>query len=181
MAMTETAAMKPAAPDAPLPAARPARGRLFYLDNLRIVLTVLVVLHHLGVTYGHIPVWYYHENPPAGDAASSLLDLFVATNQMFFMGFFFLISGYFVPASYDRKGGKTFLKDRAIRLGIPLLAFLLILRPADQLRFVRADTRAVRNLVLHVLSVQLGSGSTLVRRNAAGLRVGLRPGAPRSP
>ena len=37
------------------------------------------------------------------------------------MGLFFLVSGYFVPRSYDRRGATAFLKSRFIRLGIPAL------------------------------------------------------------
>jgi glucans biosynthesis protein C len=106
---------------------RPPRPRLFYLDNLRILLTVLVVLFHAAITYGNIPIWYYTE--PARDSSGVALDLLVMFNQTFFMGFFFLIAGYFVPGSYDRKGGRSFMKHRLVRLGIPLLAFLLVLRP----------------------------------------------------
>jgi glucans biosynthesis protein C len=105
----------------------PPRTRLSYLDNLRILLTVLVVLHHAAITYGNIPIWYYTE--PARDTSGTALDLLVMFNQTFFMGFFFLIAGYFVPGSYDRKGGRAFMNDRLVRLGIPLLAFLLLLRP----------------------------------------------------
>jgi len=103
------------------------RPRLYYLDNLRITLTVLVVLHHVAVTYGHIPVWFYTE--PADDPTGSVLDAFVTVNQSFFMGFFFLISGFFTPSSHDRKGGRAFLRGRLVRLGIPLLVFLVLLRP----------------------------------------------------
>ncbi|UKY52058.1 acyltransferase family protein [Streptomyces inhibens] len=108
-------------------AARPKRARLLYVDNLRIALTALVVLHHTAVTYGNIPVWYYTE--PAEDGSGLLLDAFVMFNQAFFMGFFFMIAGYFTPASYDRKGARPFFRDRLKRLGIPLLAFLLLIRP----------------------------------------------------
>ena len=101
--------------------------RLFAIDNLRIVLTALVVIHHVAVTYGNIPLWYYTE--PAKDPSGVALDILVVFNQAFFMGFFFLISGFFTPSSYDRKGGRAFLRDRLIRLGIPLLVFLLLLRP----------------------------------------------------
>ncbi|MFI7639847.1 acyltransferase family protein [Nonomuraea sp. NPDC049400] len=103
------------------------RTRLHSIDNLRTVLTVLVVVHHVAVTYGHIPLWYYTE--PAKDPSGILLDILVTFNQAFFMGFFFLISGFFTPGSYDRKGGRAFVRDRLVRLGIPLLAFLLLLRP----------------------------------------------------
>ncbi|MFC3996933.1 acyltransferase family protein [Nocardiopsis sediminis] len=118
---------RPAPPASPSPAPRPTARRLAYIDNLRIVLTVLVVLHHVGVTYGNIPVWYFTE--PAQDPSGLALDLLVVFNQAFFMGFFFLISGYFVPASYDRKGPRAFLRGRLVRLGIPLLLFTLLLRP----------------------------------------------------
>lgn len=105
----------------------PRHTRLHYVDNLRIALTALVVLHHMGVTYGNIPAWYYHE--PAKDGSGALLDILVTVNQAFFMGFFFMIAGFFTPASYDRKGAGPFLRDRLKRLGIPLLAFVLLLRP----------------------------------------------------
>jgi hypothetical protein len=45
------------------------------------------------------------------------------------MGLFLLIAAYFIPGSYDRKGAKRFLKDRLIRLGIPLVVYSWILRP----------------------------------------------------
>ncbi|GAB3701637.1 hypothetical protein [Nocardiopsis oceani] len=57
------------------------RTRLFFVDNLRVVLTLLVVLHHAAITYGNIPAWYYTE--PAQDPTGVVLDLFVLLNQTF--------------------------------------------------------------------------------------------------
>ncbi|GAB3454570.1 acyltransferase [Streptomonospora sediminis] len=113
----------------PHPQARAAapRPRVYYLDNIRIALTMLVVLHHVGVTYGNIPRWYYAE--PAQDPTGGLLDLLVVMNQAYFMGFFFLISGFFVPGSHDRRGSRPFLGGRLLRLGVPLLLFVLLMRP----------------------------------------------------
>lgn len=105
----------------------PPTSRLAFIDNLRVLLTVLVVLHHAALTYGNIPMWFYAE--PAQDPTGGLLDMFVALNQTFFMGFFFLASGIFVPGSTDRRGSKPFLRGRVIRLGVPLLLFLLLMRP----------------------------------------------------
>jgi hypothetical protein len=45
------------------------------------------------------------------------------------MGLFLLISAYFVPGSYDRKGPARFFVDRLVRLGIPLAVFSWIVRP----------------------------------------------------
>ena len=103
-------------------------ARIFYIDNLRIFLIALVVLHHLSITYGASGDWYYNE--VEGDAFSTLiLTGFTATNQSFFMGFFFLISAYFTRISLERKAIGTFVKDRSIRLGIPLIIFYFLLSP----------------------------------------------------
>jgi hypothetical protein len=45
------------------------------------------------------------------------------------MGFFFLLSGLFVPGSVDRKGPGAFARDRLVRLGVPLIVFWLVARP----------------------------------------------------
>jgi hypothetical protein len=45
------------------------------------------------------------------------------------MGLFMLIAAYFVPGSYDRKGPARFIKDRLVRLGIPLAILSWIIRP----------------------------------------------------
>ena len=103
-------------------------GRLYYMDNLRIFLSLLVVAHHWALANGAPGDWYTGESN-LGPFGTLVLSQFVAVNQAFFMGFFFLISGYMIPGSYDRKGGRRFLKERAIRLGIPLLGYFFILSP----------------------------------------------------
>jgi glucans biosynthesis protein C len=107
-------------------------GRLFFLDNLRWALTLLVVLHHLSITYGAEGSWYYVEQPIARLAnplATILLTLFTGLNQGYFMGLFFLIAGYFVPTALDRKGTWRFLQDRIVRLGVPLLVYTFVINP----------------------------------------------------
>lgn len=103
--------------------------RDFYIDRLRTVLTVLVILLHTAITYGGSGGWFWQEIKPSGASSSLLLSLFCGTNQAFFMGFFFLLAGYFTPPSLERKGYGRFLADRFLRLGLPLLAFGLILGP----------------------------------------------------
>ncbi|MFJ9553541.1 acyltransferase [Nocardiopsis sp. NPDC101807] len=107
--------------------APPPPRRLHYVDNLRVAMTVLVVLHHVALTYGSIPVWFYTE--PAQDPTGGLLDLLVIVNQTYFMGLFFLLAGYFVPGARDRRGRRGFVRERLVRLGVPLLLFVLLLRP----------------------------------------------------
>lgn len=106
-----------------------ASQREFYIDRLRSVMTALVLLHHTAITYGASGGWFWREREPSGAPSSLLLTMFCATNQAYFMGFFFLLAGYFTPASLERKGYGRFLADRFLRLGVPLLAFILILGP----------------------------------------------------
>lgn len=98
--------------------------RITYIDNLRIFLIGLVVLHHLSITYGAPGGWYYFEGQ-AGPIASVILTLFVAANQSFFMGLLFFISAYFTNSSYRKNDAKLFLQKRIIRLGIPWFSFIL--------------------------------------------------------
>lgn len=55
--------------------------------------------------------------------------MFVATNQAFFMGMFFFISAYFILLSLNKKGTSIFIKERLIRLGVPLIVFYFLLYP----------------------------------------------------
>ena len=104
------------------------KSRLFYIDNLRIFLISLVVLHHFSITYGAPGGWYYNESQADFPGIIPLI-IFVATNQSFFMGMFFLVSAYFSAASLNRKTPQQFLKSRLIRLGIPLLIFFFLFNP----------------------------------------------------
>jgi len=101
---------------------------VWFVDNLRVLLISLVILHHIACIYSGIPAWYYTE-PPSNGAVGLGLSVFLLLNQAWFMGAFFLLSGLFTPASYDRKGPRAFLRDRLIRLGIPLLVFYFVLNP----------------------------------------------------
>jgi hypothetical protein len=49
--------------------------------------------------------------------------------QAFSMGLLFLIAGYFVPSSLEKKGFAKFVSDRFIRLGVPALAYMLLINP----------------------------------------------------
>ena len=102
------------------------RSRLFYLDNLRIYLTILVVLHHAALAYGGAGNWGV-QDPAVDDISPIFLTFFNAVNQTYFMSAFFLLAGYFTPQSFERKGSSQFLIDRLIRLGIPIAIYTTIL------------------------------------------------------
>jgi glucan biosynthesis protein C len=100
-----------------------ARTRLYYLDNLRVVLTILVIAHHVGQAYG--PTGGYWPVQEATRAA--VLGPFFTVNRSFFMSLFFMISGYFMVGAYDRSGPRAFILGRLRRLGIPVLVFAVLM------------------------------------------------------
>jgi hypothetical protein len=108
-------------------------NRLLYIDNIRWVIIVLAVLIHLNSTYSNIGIWYYKEEGVNDFFSWWFFLLTITFTQIFFMGFLFFIAGYFVPGSLDRKGNWRFTRDRLIRLGIPVIVYMLILNPITQI------------------------------------------------
>jgi glucans biosynthesis protein C len=105
-------------------------SRIYFLDNLKVLLTVLVVLHHTAQPYGPGGSWMIASDPNRTIIDFIVLGLFMAVNMSFFMGFFFMISAYFLPGSLDRKGPAKFMKDRLVRLGVPIPIFMFGVFPA---------------------------------------------------
>lgn len=122
------------------------KKRKYYIDNLRILLTCLVVLHHLAITYGGPGLWYYNEGN-SNLISSILLALFVATNQAFFMGMFFMISAYFLDKSWNKKSKRTLINDKLKRLGIPLVFYVLVISPIINFLIVRFDEGKVMSII----------------------------------
>jgi peptidoglycan/LPS O-acetylase OafA/YrhL len=105
--------------------------RLYYFDNIKILLIVVVVFIHSGLAY--IPTaegWSPSYPGPLPFSDVLVVGTFEAVAASFAMALFFFISAYLLVGSFDRKGQKKFLRDRFVRIGIPLfgiVAFYLIL------------------------------------------------------
>jgi glucan biosynthesis protein C len=102
------------------------RTRVYYIDNLRIYLIMLVIFHHAALAFGGSGSWAI-KDPAVDDISPIFLVFFNAVNQTYFMSAFFLLAGYFTPRSFDTKGYQQFLKDRVIRLGIPIAIYTTII------------------------------------------------------
>ena len=125
---------------------RPIKTRLIYVDNIRIYLTVLAILHSAAVAYGgafdwslndaataygHMGYWPLKEAPT--DPYSPILFLmFTVLNQSYFISIIFLIAGYLTPSSLESQGAASFIKGRMVKLGIPMLVYLTILEPVTR-------------------------------------------------
>lgn len=105
------------------------KQRMHYLDNIRSLIIILVIVVHSCVVYSGTGSWFYMDDEGTDDVTAAILSVFQIFMQAFFMGILFFVSGYFVPGSFQRKGNSRFLKDRALRLGIPTLIVMFLIAP----------------------------------------------------
>jgi hypothetical protein len=109
------------------------------IGYLRAFITLLVVAHHVALAYHP-----YAPAPPTSLTAvpriwqafpvvdaqkSTVFALLVGFNDIFFMSLMFFLSGLFVWSSLQRKGAGNFLRDRALRLGLPFVASAAVIAP----------------------------------------------------
>ncbi len=106
--------------------------RLFYVDDVKSFVIFLVVLLHASVTYSGLGGWYLIENKPSEIGMASLIvcGLFNSFTQAWFMGIMFFFGGYFARESLARRGPQSFVRDRILRLGIPLVFYVLAIQPS---------------------------------------------------
>ncbi|KAH6647768.1 acyltransferase 3 [Truncatella angustata] len=98
------------------------------MDNLRTFLTGLVTVHHTSIAYGGSGGWLVKSAAVVG--TSPLVTGFNMFNQSFFMGLFFWISGRVSAQSLEKTTDYgAFLKNKALRLGIPAVAYTLVVNP----------------------------------------------------
>ena len=101
--------------------------RFYFLDNLKSVLTALVVYHHAtcSVSGGG---WIYNIGNFNNDVRP-ILSWTLIVDQSYFMCLFFFMSGYFTSSSMRKKGRMDFLYDKFKRIGVPLTLWSFIFGP----------------------------------------------------
>lgn len=107
--------------------------RHFYLDNLKVFLTCIVIFHHLAIAYGGEGLFIIKTASSPSVVGSAALTGILAINQSFFMGLFFLISAYFSYKSLSRKNTKDFIIGKIKRLLIPALLYFFVIAPLIQI------------------------------------------------
>ncbi|HUN63221.1 MAG TPA: acyltransferase family protein [Candidatus Sulfotelmatobacter sp.] len=116
----------------PQTAASSSRARLFFVDNLRWTMILLVLSMHAADTYSPLGNWYFVDREPIGPFTLFFFAVWQMYLQSFFMGLLFFLAGYFVPGSYDRKGPARFIRERGFRLGLPVLFYMFVLGPITE-------------------------------------------------
>ncbi len=122
------------------------------LRNLRAFVILLVLAFHSVLAYlgsqpasppsFNSPPYWWRAIPIIDRERWFGFDLFSAFTYLYLMQLMFFLSGLFVWPSLQRKGGRIFLHDRLLRLGVPFLLGVFLLIPVaiyPVYRFTAAD------------------------------------------
>jgi peptidoglycan/LPS O-acetylase OafA/YrhL len=102
-----------------------AAQRYHSLDGLRAVMMLLGIVLHVISAYSNAPgVWWYKDN-----VTHPLADLTLVFLHTFRLPVFFVMAGFFGALLYTRRGWTGLAKNRAKRILLPLLVFLVVLYP----------------------------------------------------
>ena len=103
--------------------------RSLYLDQIKALVVALVIAIHVPMAFGdsswsgvRIPV-----EDSVGPLFKGFFPWYRSAINSFIMQMMFLISGYFVPRSVNKKGILQYLLGRLQRLGIPLVVGMLLI------------------------------------------------------
>lgn len=133
------------------------KNRLFFFNNIKFVLTLMVILVHVAITYGAAGDWYYTDYDSSRVSITQyVLTAFNAVQQSYFMSFFFFISALFVPLSYKKRTAWGFIKSKLLRLGIPLVVYILIISPVTYV----AIAKIINGSTLPWIDILIESGGS---------------------
>ncbi|KAA3646723.1 MAG: hypothetical protein DWQ07_10990 [Chloroflexi bacterium] len=109
--------------------------RIHWMDNLRTITILLVVLYHVGGVYEAAGTWgwFWIVDDPATITWVGIVGIMFDTMVMPIM---FFIAGYLVPASLDKKTGGQFLAGKFKRLIIPWVIAVFTLIPLYKVIFL---------------------------------------------
>lgn len=101
------------------------KSRMYYVDNVRVFIIMATAAHHAANPYGGPDFWYFQSPDPP----SPLVGIVLTWIPSFSMATLLLFSGYLVGPSFDRRGRVSYMTEKFVRLGIPLLIGFLIYIP----------------------------------------------------
>ncbi len=131
-------------------------NRIVFLDNIRSLTVLFVLVFHAGAAYSSaVDFWPYHNSSYSG-----LVDFYMLLGDVFMMSNMFFIAGYFATPSYNKRGAKVFVKDKFKTLGLPWLTittcvlpvldyinYVFVLEKAGNLGFVEYWVRSMKKIL----------------------------------
>lgn len=101
-----------------------AATRFHYMDNLRAIAMLLGVVFHAALAYAPLMqnLWFVTD-----ENSSAALDVVSYFLHLFRMPLFFLISGFFALMLIEKRGVSGFIKNRSLRILLPLVIFIPVM------------------------------------------------------
>jgi hypothetical protein len=105
--------------------------RLPHVDNVKTALVAWVIGAHALLGYTAVGGWPYDEvnETTFRPGVEIVLAVLVGPSGLFIIGGFFFLAGLFTPRSLEKKGLRSFIADRALRLGLPWAASAFLVWP----------------------------------------------------
>ena len=97
--------------------------RLYFLDWVRIIAFLLLILYHVGMYYVS---WDWHVKSPF---ASDTLEPFMMLSSPWRLSLLFLVSGVASSFMLTKMRAASFMRQRSFRLLVPLLFGMLVIVP----------------------------------------------------
>ncbi len=110
-------------------------NRIHWMDNLRTITILLVVLYHVGGVYEAAGLWGWFWIVDDPDTITWVGIVGIMFDIMV-MPIMFFIAGYLTPASLKNKTGRDFIMGKAKRLLLPWLIAVLTLIPLYKVIFL---------------------------------------------
>ncbi len=112
-----------------------SRQREQWVDTLRVVLISGVIVVHTATGYvTDFAGYYYDDERVTNSVVSVAFALPAMMGGIFGLGPLFVVAGWFSVRSLARRGPAGFVGSRLLRLGVPLVFFVLLVNPlADYL------------------------------------------------
>jgi glucans biosynthesis protein C len=112
--------------------------RWAWMDNLRVAVIAGVIVEHVATAYVLDIDWYYEERSSSA-VTEAIVGAAILPAALFAMAVLFLVAGLLSARSLTRKGPWPYVRDRLLRLGAPLVAFVFVIGPLTSLVGQRAE------------------------------------------
>ena len=102
---------------------KPSSSRLYFLDWVRIIAFLVLILYHVGMYYVS---WDWHVKSPY---ASDAIEPFMMLSSPWRLSLLFLISGVAASFMLAKVGATRFMSQRSVRLLVPLVFGMFVIVP----------------------------------------------------
>lgn len=100
-------------------------NRLYFVDSLKLLAAISVIVFHVGCGFSKMAPWWYQSDP-----ANILgINILLAVVDLYVMGLFFFLSGYFADKALNRSPFWGFFRSKARLLLVPGYINLMIFGP----------------------------------------------------